>query len=50
MPYGVKYDRKKKKFITYNKATGKVMGTHNTEQKAKDQQKALYANEDKEEK
>lgn len=42
MPYSIK--KKGDKWVVYNKESGKIMGTHKSKEKAKEQIKALYAN------
>lgn len=42
MPYAVR--KSGSKFECYNPESGKVYGTHESEDKAKAQQRALYAN------
>jgi len=37
MPFAVKYDRKLKKWVTYNKVTGKIKGKFDSEEKARAQ-------------
>ena len=45
MPYGTKYDRKLGKWIVYVKATGKVIGKHDTQTQAEKQKTAILINE-----
>lgn len=45
MPY--KIEKQGDKYCVVKETDGKVMGCHPTEAEARDQQKALYANEDK---
>jgi len=42
MPYAIK--KQGNKWVVYNKDSGKVMGTHDSKEKAKAQLRALYAN------
>ena len=45
MPWSVK--KKGGKFVVAKNENGKIVGTHDTRQKAEAQVRALYANEDK---
>lgn len=44
MPFGTKYDRKLARWVVYNKATGKILGKHDSKESANKQLAALNIN------